>query len=30
MAVNARYVIAYEHLTKQWWWNKSQSLGPVI
>ena len=30
MAINCRYVIAYEHLTKQWWWNKSQSLGPVI
>ena len=30
MAVNCRFVIAYERLTKQWWWNKEQSLGPVI
>ncbi|WFD43028.1 hypothetical protein MPSI1_001679 [Malassezia psittaci] len=30
MAVNGRYVTAYEHLSKEWWWNKKHSLGPVI
>lgn len=30
MAVNCRYVIAYELLVKQWWWNKELSLGPII
>ena len=29
-AVNGRYIMAYEHLSKSWWWNKKQSLGPVI
>ncbi|WFC94946.1 hypothetical protein MBRA1_001584 [Malassezia brasiliensis] len=29
-AVNGRYVMAYEYLSKSWWWNKKQSLGPVI
>lgn len=30
MAVNARYIMAYEHLAKLWWWKKEESLGPVI
>lgn len=30
MAVDCRMIIAYEFITKQWWWNKEQSLGPVI
>ena len=29
-AINARYIMAYEHLAKYWWWNKQDSLGPVI
>ncbi|PKI83637.1 hypothetical protein MVES1_002471 [Malassezia vespertilionis] len=29
-AVNGRYIMAYEYLTKQWWWNKKESLGPII
>ncbi|WFD32284.1 hypothetical protein MSPP1_003329 [Malassezia sp. CBS 17886] len=30
MAVNARYAMAYPTNAKAWWWNKDESLGPVI
>lgn len=30
MAINARYINAYENIVKLWWWDKTHSLGPII
>ncbi|KDN37816.1 hypothetical protein K437DRAFT_228972 [Tilletiaria anomala UBC 951] len=30
MATNARYVMAYEHTAKPDWWDKNQTLGPIV
>lgn len=30
MAVNARYIMAYEHTAKLDWWDKSKNPGPIV
>lgn len=30
MAINARYIMAYEHTAKLDWWDKSKNPGPVV
>ena len=30
MAVNARYIMAYEHTAKLEWWDKSKNPGPIV
>ena len=30
MAINARYIMAYEHTAKLDWWDKTQNCGPIV
>lgn len=30
MAINARYIMAYEHTAKPAWWDKSRNPGPIV